>query len=188
MKRMIDSEVADRIKYTYDSENDESLIDIDTENLNVQRLSTASVHSSGSIIADGRMQCNTLSIKSSTAASIIDLYVDGNLKYLKGGQIANKQLYYHCIKLTSATKTAYVNIPSKYGTAVNQVIKFVSAIRGNLNALTTLDWYYGTDGHLIHAVYDDSVFGKVKVTIDDEPVTAYEGHITPIFLDNNVVL
>ena len=180
-KRMIDSEVSDRIKYNYDEMNDESHIDINADSVHVTGTMGANyIVSDSSIYTDGRMQCDTLSIKNSTTASIVDMYVSGSLEYLKGRQLANNQLYYHCIKLTSATKTAYVNIYSKHGIAVDNAQRWVNVIIGNKTSPNDIDWYYGTDGHVVHSVWK-SLLNRVETTIDGEEVTAYEGHVNGLY-------
>ena len=181
MKRMIDSEVADKIKYSYDDMNDESHIDIEADNVHVTgTIGAGYISSDSSIHTDGRMQCDKLSIKNSTNSSIVDMYVAGSLEYLKGRQIANNQLYYHCIKLTSATKTVYVNIYSKHGIAVDNAQRWQNVIIGSKVSPNDIDWYYGTDSHVVHAVYDTAT-KALKTTIDGEEVTGYEGHVNGLY-------
>ena len=178
---MIDSEVSERIKYSYDDMNDESYIDINADNVNFTGIiGTYSISSDGPIYTDGRMQCDKLSIKSQNVNYIADMYVAGSLEYLKGRQLANNQLYYHCIKLTSATKTVYVNIYSKHGIAVDNAQRWVNVIIGNKASPNDIDWYYGTDGHVVHSVWS-SLKNRVETTIDGEEVTGYEGHVNGLY-------
>ena len=188
MKVMIDSEVSDKLKYNYDEMNEESHIDINADTVHIPgTLSADYISSDNGIYADGRMQCDKLSIRSSANDSTVDMYVAGKLEYLKGRQLANNQLYYHCVKLTSATKTAYVNIYSKVGIAVDNAQRWVNVIIGNKVSPNDIDWYYGTDGHVLHSVFK-SLINRVETTIDGEEVTGYEGHVNGLYSNKQEVV
>ena len=193
MKIMIDSEVANLVKYRYDSENDETHLDFSVDYIDSSGdISTAGyVNAVGvsthNVMAESELRGENLWLtgKGSAENRLFRFRTGGQDKSMTGDMVANKQLYYHCIKLTSATKTVYVNIPSRFPVAVISKNSFQNCIKGNKTP-RQIDWYYGTDAHVIHAVYDATATDTMKVTIDTEEVTGYEGHVNGILFDYEV--
>lgn len=103
-------------------------------------------------------------------------------------QVGNHQIYYHCVKLTSATKTVYVNIYSRYNFVIDQIIKFSSAIKGDKNN-NQLDWYYGAGDHVVHCYWDTAATSNwLHCKIDDEEVTKFEDKTNGIFENTEIVI
>ena len=180
---MIDSEVSDKIKYRW--EGGESHLDF--ENIDVIGIPTGSINTEGGIesnglihttynvTADENVSCNALYVKGTYKP--LSLYVSGKQTQLSGDQLVNHQLYLHCVKLTSATKTVYVNVISEINTKATNKNTFWALIDGGQGA-AHVNWYYGTDTHLVHAYYNkdwQTIDQKKNVVIDGEPVTAFEG-------------
>ena len=180
-KRMIDSEVSDKLKYRYDPETEETYLDIENvDNVDVAAYMTATGMSLDSMFADTVTNTNQLIVRSPSNQNAFNFDVGEGREWMKGRQIANNQLYYHCVKLTSATKTVYVNIYSKHGIAVDNAQRWVNVIMGSKVSPNDIDWYYGTDGHVVHSVWS-SLKNRVETTIDGEEVSGYEGHVNGIY-------
>lgn len=168
MKRMIDSEVSERIKYRWDDDVEQSYIDIETNNLNVP----------------GYINSIGLSTSSSIEPASISMEINGNYNSMNGGQIGNIPLYYHCVKLTSATKTAYVNLYSPEVTKCTSIIEFLLLIKGG-QSNASAEFYYGAGDSVVH-FYRDSTGSHCM--IDNEEVTGYEDHSFSVFPDRYVVV
>lgn len=179
-KRMIDSEVSDRIKYRYDEGTEESHLDIDADNIGLTGYVTTSNLDTDSVNADNIEA--TYGIKSpainlTNKYTPFNFYAKGQQRQLSGDKVVNHQLYLHCVKLTSATKTVYVNVISQVKTKATNKDTFWGLVDGGQGA-AHVNWYYGTDTHLVHAYYNkdwQTIDQKKNVVIDGEPVTAFEG-------------
>ena len=188
---MIDSEVSDKLKYRYDPETEETHLDIENvDNVDIAGYMTATGMSLDSMFAGTVTNTNQLIVRSPSNQNAFNFDVGTGREWMKGRQIANNQLYYHCVKLTSATKTVYVNIPTRTPAPITSKLLFVNAIKGSLTNLNGINWYYGTDAHVVHAFYEStgSSKGTVKVMLDDEEVTGYEGHVNGLYINKHEVV
>ena len=167
-KRMIDSEVSERIKYRWDEDVEQSHIDIEADNVDVANyLNAAGISTTGAI---------------EPAAIVME--IKGKYKSMTGRQVGNLPLYYHCVKLTSATKTVYVNLYSQAATQCKNILGFQLLVKGN-QSLGNIEFYYGAGNSVVH-FYKDSTGNHCM--IDNEEVTGYEDHTFPIYVDSYCVL
>lgn len=188
-KRMIDSEVSEKVKYRWDAENEESHLDIENvDSVDIHsNLSTNGLYSNGGLggkvfQASTRVITPEINITGDTSEAI-RLMIAHKSTPMTGRQIANKQLYYHCIKLTSATKTVYVNINSQASAECTSKLAFQLLIKGDQG--TSPEFYYGAGNSVVHYFKDST---GTHCMIDDEEVTTYEDHTFPIFVGSSVVI
>lgn len=170
---MIPSEIASNLRYTYDVDNNESNIRIDSENLQANSIYSTFIQNYGTLetgslrVDHGFDARNGITLRSDLVFSNAN---NDNLCTLTYRNAGNKQIYYHCIKLTSATKTAYVNLYTEKSDAINAKTAFIQAVIGS-GSLQTVNWTYASGDKLVRFYHAES---GVKCTIDDEDITAVE--------------
>ena len=188
-KRMIDSEVSDKIRYKWDAENEESHLDIENvDSVDIRsNVGVNGLYSEGGLsgnVLQARARINTPEINiSGDTSEAIRVMIAHKSTPMTGRQIANKQLFYHCIKLTSATKTVYVNINSQAAAECTSKLAFQLLIKGDQG--TAPEFYYGAGNSVVHFFKDST---GMHCMIDDEEVTTYEDHTYPVFIGNHVVV
>lgn len=119
MKRMINSEVVENVVYRYDTDHDESHIDIESDNVDVSGnltvngyFTTTTPIKAPSADISGSVSCKKLTVSNQFNPLNLFLISKNKAIDLNADQLVNHQFYYHCVKITSATKTAYVNVYS----------------------------------------------------------------------------
>ena len=191
---MINSEILENITYRYDTDNYESNINVESDNVDVAGnltvhgyFTTSTPVNAPSADISGSVSCKKLTVSNEFRPLNLFLTSKNKAIDLNADQLVNHQFYYHCVKITNTTKTAYVNVYSSRKSAVADGQDFYFLVQGNID--NTVDWYYGAGDHVVHCYHDASGEGLAKfvVMIDNERATAFEDHFNPIFNNTDIV-